>query len=133
MDRPEVGVVGILVPAQQELSLGLDPVDPVVVVLSPGLHIDPDLETPCLYWIVRSLQPLSGVCLRDDPVGSWFSVRGDSKLDGATASRVLKTGSYPPVEAFVSQVGPVSEKDHLEDIYAGASRSSPLASSVTSS
>lgn len=55
MDRPQVGVVGVLMPAQQELSLGLDPVDLVVVVPRAGLHIEPDFETPCLRRVVRGL------------------------------------------------------------------------------
>lgn len=133
VDRPEVRVVVILMPAQQELSLRLDPADPAVVVLRTGLYVESNFKSPCLYWIGRGLQPLLGVRLRDDPVWTRLSMCGDSQLDSATAGRFLEAGSYPPVEALVSQVGPVSEKDHLDGRYAGASRSSPSASSVTSS
>jgi hypothetical protein len=65
-------------PADQQISLWLDPVEPVVLVWLPSLQLKPDLDACGRHWVLVPIEELAWVYLADDTVRAGFTRVGTS-------------------------------------------------------
>nr|WP_207891676.1 hypothetical protein [Natrarchaeobius halalkaliphilus] len=110
MDRPEVIMRVVLVPAYQQTSLWLDPVKPVVLVWFPSLQSKTNLDARSRHRVLVVTEELAWVYLSDDTVRTGFTRFGTS------SSNVLELTAEPVLNSIVEplalQVRPVSEENN---------------------
>lgn len=73
MDRSEVVMRVVLVPAGEHASLGLDPIDPIMLVRVVGSKLKPDLYSSLFGGIPLIVQKRSRIRFADDSIRSLFA------------------------------------------------------------
>jgi hypothetical protein len=110
MNWPEVVVRIVLMPANKQTSVWLDPVEPVVLVGLPSLQLKPDLDPRGHHWVLVVTEELAWIYLSDD------SVRPGLTRLSASSANVLEFTAEPVLNAVVEplalQVRPVSEENN---------------------
>nr|WP_247381325.1 hypothetical protein [Halorientalis brevis] len=109
MDWAEIIVGIVLVPANQQTSGWLDPVEPVVLVRASGLELESGFDPRLGYWIAIIVEESSRIHVDNDAVRTSLSRFGTPATNGSEvgAESILD----PIVEPLALQVGPVCEKD----------------------
>jgi hypothetical protein len=106
------GVVrAVLMPADKQTSVWLDPVVPVVFVRPPSLQLKPDFDPRSRHRVLLITEEPAWVYLSDDPVRASFTRLSTSSANVVelTAETVLDA----VVEPLALQVRPISEEnDH---------------------
>jgi hypothetical protein len=109
MNRSEVVVRVVLMPADQQTSVRLDPVEPVVLVWLPSLQLKPDLDARGRHSVLVVIEELSWVYFSDDPVWAGFTRFSTSPPNVFELTTELVMDVV--VEPLALQVCPVSEGD----------------------
>jgi hypothetical protein len=73
MNWAEVVVRIVLMPANKQIPVWLDPVEPVVLVRLAGLHLNPNLDPRSRHRVLVVTKELAWVYLSDDPVRASFT------------------------------------------------------------
>ncbi|WP_049937513.1 hypothetical protein [Haloplanus natans] len=109
MDWSEAVVRIVLMPADQQTSVWLDPVEPVVLVGLPSLQLKSDFDSCGRHWVLVVIEPW--VHVGNDPVRAsftWLSTSPPNALE-LTAESVLDAVGEP----LALQICPISEEtDH---------------------
>jgi hypothetical protein len=110
MNWAEVIMRVVLMPADEQTALWLDPVEPIVFVRFPSLQLKPDLDPRGRHRVLVVIKELSWVYFSDDPVRAGFTRFGtpSSNVLERTAESVLDA----VVEPLVLQVRPIREEDN---------------------
>jgi hypothetical protein len=110
MNWPEVVVRVILVPAHQQTSVWLDPIEPVVLVGLTSLQLKPNLDSCGRHRVLVIIKELAWVYFSDNPVRASFTRLSTSPPN------VLELSAEPVLNAVVEplalQVRPISEEDN---------------------
>jgi hypothetical protein len=97
-------------PADKQIPVWLDPVEPVVLVWLAGLQLKPNLDPRGRHRVLVVTKELAWVYLSDDPVRAGFTRLSTSPPN------VLEFTAEPVLDAVVEplalQVRPVSEEDN---------------------
>ncbi|MBB6646444.1 hypothetical protein H5V44_09115 [Halobellus sp. MBLA0160] len=99
MNRAEVVVRVVLMPADKQTSVWLDPVEPIVLVWLTGLQLKPDLDPRGRHRVLVVTKELAWVYLSDDPVRAGFTRFSTSPPNG------LERTAEPGLDTVVTTAG----------------------------
>ncbi len=95
MNWPEVVVRIVLMPADKQSSVRLDPVEPIALVWLTGLQSKPDLDPRGRLRVLVVTKELAWIYLGDDPVRAGFTRLSTSPPN------VLELTAEPVLDAVV--------------------------------
>jgi hypothetical protein len=110
MNWPEVIMRVVLMPADEQTALWLDPVEAIVFVRFPSLQLKPDLDPRGRHRVLVVIKELAWVYPGDDPVWAGFTRFSTSSMNvlGHATESILDAF----VESLALQVRPISEEDN---------------------